>query len=257
MTAVTSSAFPATSGVELYLMVRTLLIRGMLAGFIAGLAAFGFAKVFGEPQVDRAIAFEAKMDAAKGEAPEPELVSREVQSTIGLATGVMVYSTAFGGILALVFAYASGRSGRISSRSLAALLATGGFVTLILVPALKYPANPPSVGNPETIGYRTEMYFLMMLISVLATILSINIGRKLVARYDIWNTAIFAAAVFVVIIAVAQFLLPDINEVPDEFPAVLLWRFRMSALGMQLVMWTSLGLVFGWLSERSLQTRFR
>src|SRR5271154_6565699 len=119
-------------------MVRTLLIRGMVVGIVAGLLAFGFAKVFGEPQVDRAIAFETKMDQAKGEAPEPELVSRHVQSTIGLLTGVLVYGTAIGGLFALVFAYASGRVGRIGPRGLAALLALAGFVAIILVPGLKY-----------------------------------------------------------------------------------------------------------------------
>ena len=33
-------------------MVRALLIRGMLAGFVAGLLVFGFGRVFGEPPVD-------------------------------------------------------------------------------------------------------------------------------------------------------------------------------------------------------------
>src|SRR5579862_7385034 len=86
-------------------MVRTLLIRGMLVGVIAGLLAFGFSEVFGEPQVDRAIAFETAMDAARAKADtakgmampddEPELVSRPVQAGIGMLTGVTVYATAF------------------------------------------------------------------------------------------------------------------------------------------------------------------
>ncbi len=46
-------------------MVRTLLVRGMICGFIAGLLVFGFAKVFGEQQVDRAIASETAMDEEK------------------------------------------------------------------------------------------------------------------------------------------------------------------------------------------------
>ncbi len=33
-------------------MVGALLLRGMLVGLFAGLLAFGFAKTFGEPQVD-------------------------------------------------------------------------------------------------------------------------------------------------------------------------------------------------------------
>jgi len=43
-------------------------------------------------------------------------------------------------------------------------------VALYIVPNLKYPANPPSVGEPETIGMRTGFYFLMMLISIAAMV---------------------------------------------------------------------------------------
>src|SRR6185312_15802850 len=114
-------------------MVRTLLIRGMLVGLLAGLLVFGFGRVLGEPQVDQAISFEAAMDAAQAKvdiakgvpAPieEPELVSRKVQAGLGLLTGTVVYSTAFGGLFALVFAFAYGRVGSLSPRALAALLA--------------------------------------------------------------------------------------------------------------------------------------
>src|ERR1700758_505583 len=94
-------------------MVGSLILRGLLVGLVAGLLAFGFAKFIGEPQVDKAIAYEARMDSAKGDAPEPERFSREVQSGLGLLTGVLVYGTAIGGLFAIVFAYASGRVGRI------------------------------------------------------------------------------------------------------------------------------------------------
>jgi predicted cobalt transporter CbtA len=242
-------------------MVGALLVRGMLVGLTAGLLAFGFAKVVGEPQVDLAIAFEAKMDQAHmdhdkgGEAPEPELVSRAVQSTIGLLTGIVVYGAAFGGLFALVFAYASGRVGRIGPRGLSALLALAGFIAIVLVPQLKYPANPPAVGDPDTIGYRTGLFFLMLALSIAAMVLAVNIGRRLLAAHGMWTASLVAAAVFIASVAVVQALLPDINEVPDGFPAVVLWRFRMAALGMQLMMWTATGLLFGWLTERSLQSR--
>src|ERR1700685_3878425 len=125
-------------------MVGQLLLRGMLVGILAGLLAFGFARVFGEPAVDSAIAFEERAAAAKGEAPEPELVSREVQSTLGLLTGTLVYGAAIGGFFALVFAFAYGRMGSLGARETSALLALAGFVAVILVPFIKYPANPPS-----------------------------------------------------------------------------------------------------------------
>ena len=125
-------------------MARTLLLRGMLVGLIAGLCVFAFARLAGEPQVDRAIAFETSMDQAKGGPPEPEMVSRKIQKSFGLLTGAVVYSTALGGIFGLVFAYARGRMSGARPRVLAALIAGIGFVAIVLVPSLKYPANPPS-----------------------------------------------------------------------------------------------------------------
>ncbi|MBV4476712.1 CbtA family protein [Pseudomonas botevensis] len=233
-------------------MTGKLLVRGMLVGLLAGILAFGFAKVFGEPQIDRAIAFEEQMAQMHGDAPEEELVSREVQSSLGLFTGVVVYSISLGGIFALVFAYALGRVGNIGPRGLAALLALAAFVTLILVPGLKYPANPPSVGDPDTIAQRTRLFFLMLLVSVIAAVIAINAACKLMTARGIWSGSIIAVALYVVIMAIAGFLFPAINEVPETFSAVLLWKFRVASLGIQLVLWTTVGLVFGWAAERVL-----
>jgi predicted cobalt transporter CbtA len=233
----------------------------MLVGVFAGLLVFGFSKVFGEPQVDRAIAFETAMDEAKAkqraaanlpaQEPEPELVSREAQASYGLFTGVMVYSAAFGGLFALVFAFANGRAGNFSPRAVSALLAAGGFVAIYVVPNLKYPSNPPSVGAPETIGYRTALYFIMMLISLSAMVAAVILRRRLVSRLDEWSATLTAAACYIVVVSAAQILLPAINEVPDEFPAVVLWKFRIASLGMQFIMWAAIGLLFGWLTERA------
>jgi hypothetical protein len=46
-------------------MTRMFLVRGMLVGILAGLLSFGFLKLYGEPQIDRAIAFETQLDEAK------------------------------------------------------------------------------------------------------------------------------------------------------------------------------------------------
>jgi predicted cobalt transporter CbtA len=117
-------------------MVRTFLVRGMLVGIVAGLLSFAFLKVYGEPQVDRAVAFETQQDEAKATAQEagshnhasashdhpseahahmadhdePELVSRSVQAGLGLFVAVLVYSAAFGGLFGLAFAFAYGRT---------------------------------------------------------------------------------------------------------------------------------------------------
>jgi predicted cobalt transporter CbtA len=246
-------------------MVRTLLIRGMLVGVVAGLLVFGFSKIFGEPQVDRAIAFETALDDAKAKAhanmgmpadeSEPELVSRQMQASFGLLTGVVVYCTAFGGLFALTFAYVNGRIGNLSPRAVSALLGAGGFIALYIVPTLKYPANPPAVGDPDTIGYRTELYFVMMLISIVTMIFAVIVRQRLVARHGGWSATLAAAAVYIACIIVAQLLLPGINEVPDAFPAVVLWNFRIASLGMQFVMWATLGLLFGSLTQRAMAVR--
>jgi predicted cobalt transporter CbtA len=237
----------------------------MLVGLIAGLLVFGFSKVFGEPQVDRAIAFETALDEARAKAhasadsppeiPQPELVSRPVQAGLGLFTGVMVYCAAFGGLFALVFACVNGRVGRASPRTVSALLGLGGFIAITIVPELKYPANPPSVGDPETIGIRTALYFLMLAVSIAAMVGAIIVRQRLQPRYGGWNAGLTAAAAYILVIAVAQLLLPAVNEVPAEFPAVVLWNFRIASVGMQAIMWTTIGLVFGALTQRSMVVR--
>jgi hypothetical protein len=57
-------------------MSGTLLLRGMLIGILAGLLCFSFLKIVGEPQVDRAIAFETQFDEAKARAAAQALITK-------------------------------------------------------------------------------------------------------------------------------------------------------------------------------------
>ncbi|MGJ5197041.1 CbtA family protein [Bradyrhizobium sp. HKCCYLRH1030] len=247
-------------------MTGRLLLRGMLAGLVAALLSFGFLKLAGESSVDRAIAFETMVDEAKarlsgGEAAakgqpapavlaEPELVSRTVQAGIGLLTGVIVYSTAFGGLFALAFALAFRRMADIGPRATSAVLAALGFVAVYAAPMLKYPANPPSVGLAETIGMRTSLYFALILLS-LAVMIAVGMLRiRLLPRVGEWNAALIAAGVYIAMMTGIGLALPDVNEVPEEFPATVLWQFRIASLGGQVIMWATLGLLFGFLAER-------
>lgn len=229
----------------------SLLLRGMLAGLLAGFLAFGFAKVFGEPQVDRAIGFEEQMAKARGEAEGPEIVSRAVQASVGLFTGVIVVGTALGGLFALAFAFLNGRVIHQSPRTAAIIIAAIGFVAVYVVPGLKYPANPPSVGAPETIGYRTQLYFGMIAFSLAALAIAISAGRQFVASFGAWNAALIGTGVYIALASIAGFMLPSINEVPEAFPADLLWKFRIASLGIQAILWVMIAIIFGMLVERS------
>jgi hypothetical protein len=233
-------------------MATKFLIRGILCGIAAGLLVFIFAKIFGEPNIDGAIGFEEQLaHLSGGHDHEDEIVSRDIQSTWGLFTGVMLYSVALGGIFSLLSAYAWGRMGKLGARATSALLAGACFVVLYLAPFLKYPANPPSVGNPGTIQYRTAIYFGLIVISIAGMVAAINLARALAGRFSIWHAALLGGALYLVVIAVAYLVMPSISEVPEGFPGVLLWQFRTASLGMQIVLWTALGLLFGELTARA------
>ncbi|WP_370413673.1 CbtA family protein [Streptomyces fradiae] len=259
-------------------LVGRLLLRGMLAGLIAGLFAFGVAYVAGEPSVNASIAVEEAAAAkaehaghaehsasahdhgangaatqADAEDAEEEIVSRDLQSTAGLATGVLVYGVALGGIASLAFCFVLGRVGRFTAKATAALVAAAAFTTVYLVPFLKYPATPPAVGNPDTIGKRTTLFFLMILLSVLLGIAAVIAGRRLAPRLGNWNATVVAGAGFVAAVAIACAFLPaNTDAVQADFPAAVLWDFRLATLGIQAGLWAVFGLAFGLLAERLL-----
>jgi hypothetical protein len=240
-------------------MVGKLIFQGLIAGILAGLLGFGFAKAFGEPSVETAVHFEAEQDEAKAaaeraagkavEPEEPEIFSRSVQSGIGLLTGVVVVGAGLGALFAVLFAFANGRIGAWGPGATSALLALFGWLSVYLVPALKYPPNPPSVGEPDTIRIRTAVYFLMMALSIAATLGAWILGRKLARTRGAWNAAVLAIVAYLVVMAVVFQLLPGVNEVPVNFPAVTLWEFRMASLGLQTVLWGSVGIIFGCIAE--------
>jgi predicted cobalt transporter CbtA len=234
-------------------MMRTLLIRGMLVGVVAGLLSVAFAYVAGEPALEAGIGFEERATHAAGGGPEVEMVSRAVQSTVGLAIAIVVYGAVLGGIFALVYALVSGRVGQLSPRATAAVLALVAYLVAFLVPFLKYPANPPGASDPGTITQRTWLYLAMVIISVGAAVGAAVLGRRLGPRYGPWTAALLATAVYLVVVVIAGFVLPPIDETPAGFPAGALYDFRIAALGTQLVLWATIGLLFGWLTERSLR----
>jgi len=238
------------------------LIRGLLAGLLAGLVAFGVAYTIGEPQVDAAIAIEeagsaaapaethshSHADEATGsehaEATEEEVfeVSRATQSTWGLLTGTVGVGVALGGITALAAAFALGRIGRMGPAQSTALVAAVGFVAVSLVPFLKYPATPPAVGNGETIGQRTTLYFVMLAIAVVAAISEVAFAGILLANgKSAFQATVIPILGFVAIVSVAAALLPTVNEV-GAFPADILWFFRRASILTSAALWATIGI---------------
>lgn len=123
---------------------------------------------------------------------------------------------------------------------------------LILVPQLKYPANPPAVGDPGTIGFRTALHFTMLGLSLISAVAAVSTGRHLARRLGAWNGTVVAAGAYVVASLAAMLILPWVNEIPTGFPPTAMWNFRLAALGTEGVLWTVLGLVFGAVADRQL-----
>ncbi|MBH1938801.1 CbtA family protein [Streptomyces sp. AV19] len=226
--------------------VRPLLVRGLLAGLAAGLLALVVAYLLGEPQMNAAISFEDAHTHEHG----AEVVSRSLQSTAGLATGVLAEALALGGLASLAYCALLGRTGRFGPRATAALLSGAALLAVHVIPFLKYPANPPSVGEPDTIGTRTTLYVLMIALSALLCAGAVLLGRRLSPRLGPWHATVAAAAALLSAIALAYALLPPVDEVPADFPADLLWRFRLAALAVPCTLWAAFGVFFGGAAER-------
>jgi hypothetical protein len=91
----------------------------------------------------------------------------------------------------------------------------------------------------------------MIAISLAAMIAAWMLRNRLAARFGAWNAALVGAGSYVIIAIVLALVLPSVNEVPDGFPATVLWQFRMASLGAQIIMWATIGLGFGAWMERA------
>jgi hypothetical protein len=236
-------------------VLRNLLVCGLVAGLCGGLLAAGFATLAGEPAVRQAIAYEDAHAVAHGDEHPAEPVSRALQESAGLLTASLVLGLSLGGLFALAFAFAYGRVGRASPAATAGWLAAAAFTVVHLVPFLKYPSSPPSVGDPGTIGRRTALYAVMVAVSLLAAVAAARLRPLALRRTGGSAATLLALAAYVAVVLAAALALPGIHEVPRDFPATTLWRFREATVGMQATLWAVIGLVFAAGAQRVMTGR--
>ncbi|MBY4209441.1 hypothetical protein CH278_04660 [Rhodococcus sp. 05-2254-5] len=238
-----------------------LLVRGLLAGLVAGLLAGGVAFVIGEPHVDSAISIEeaageahhadSDATAAHSHGDEDALVSRDGQR-VGLFLATGLAGLALGAIFASVLHYAR-RFSSLPGSILALLGAGAGWLAIEAVPFFKYPANPPAVGDPETITQRTWLWLASVILGLLAVGAAIYVAKAVASQSSVAVRVGAPTVAFLVIVAVGYALLPGVNEVGSDFPATLLWEFRLSSLATQATLWLALGLGFAFLTDRAVR----
>ncbi|WP_194924244.1 CbtA family protein [Catenulispora pinisilvae] len=270
-------------------MEKQIITRGLLAGALAGLVAFCFARIFAEPVIDKAIAYENGRDAAQAVLDKaaglpidpggPDIFSRTVQSNIGIGVGLIGFGAAMGALYSVVYLLCLGRVGRIQPKVLALLVAGAGLAGIYLVPYLKYPANPPAIGHAETIKPRAALYLTMVVCSLAFILAATWLGRRLAPRFGNWNATLLSALAFAAAIGIVMAILPSLGELSANvhayghhatetplpltdpkgnivypgFPADVLFSFRFYSICNQVILWGTLALIFGPLAERVLR----
>jgi hypothetical protein len=220
--------------------MRNVFARGAVSGTAAGLVTSVAAYFFLEPTLSAAIGLEGPSD---GSGP----VGRETQKLLGMPLGFVLAGLALGLLFAVAYRVLPSAA-PAWQRSIG--LAAGAFAALALVPQLRYPANPPGVGDPETIAGRTSGYLLAVGLGVLVVSASYAILRALAARGvspAARQSGVTVGAVIAV--AVGYALLPD-NVDPVGAPASLVWEFRIRSLGLLVMLYAMLGAVFAALTVR-------
>ncbi|HJV08445.1 MAG TPA: CbtA family protein [Acidimicrobiales bacterium] len=219
-----------------------MLKQGVLAGMAGGAALALVLRLIGEGPIGRAVALE-------GGGGHDELFSRGTQQ-IGGMVGAVLYGAALGAVFTLAYALVRHRLRTTDDWRASVALAAAGFAGVFLLPFLKYPANPPAVGDPDTIGRRTALYLVAVGWSLVATWGGWRAWRALVAKgWPVAQAVPAALAVWVALAAIGLVALPA-NTDPVDAPATLIWQFRLATVAGAATFWSVVGLVFGWLRVR-------
>ena len=236
-------------------LVRALVVAGVVAGIVAG----AFHLTVREPLVDRAIALEEaaharELDATGATDERHEAVFSRRTQKAGLLAGMLLYSLAAGAVFAGAFAVLAPQLPGQTRRAQTFMLAAATVVAVVLVPFLKYPANPPGVGDPGTLAGRQLLYVGCILLSIAGLGVSARVFRRLRPRWSVAVAIAGSALCFIVWSAALLLLLPARTD-DATTPTRLLWQFRVAALGGQLLFWVLFGCLFAVLLERGEQAR--
>lgn len=215
-----------------------IVLRGALAGVIAGILGFVFARIFAEPVINKAIDYESgrddildKLNQAAGfpVGPDgPEIFSRTIQSSVGIATGVIAFSAAMGALVAVAYVVLHGRV-QVRPRNLAWMIAAFGFFGVFMLPFVKYPANPPAIGHTFTIVTRGHLYLTMVAGSLILLGLAVYLYRVLMRRFGTAAAAALTAAAFLVAFGLLIGLLPSLGDLQANIDAAHQFGFARAA----------------------------
>jgi predicted cobalt transporter CbtA len=220
----------------------------LLSGAIAGTILGAINQVLVEPYIDRAISIETQNVIKEGQVVDSvELQNYRLWQKGGEIAAGTILGMSLGALYGIVFVYSRSLLLPHSNSNIRKALILAGIMwfVLFLVPALKYPANPPAVGDPETIYYRESLFIGILAISGFSALGLALIYRKLGSVASInKNRIIVIPLIYSAIIVGAFFILPP-N--PDEItvPMELVQGFRIASAFTMSIFWGLLGLILG------------
>jgi predicted cobalt transporter CbtA len=223
-------------------LLAVTIFSGAIAGTILAIINLGLV----EPYIDSAIALETQRKISSGENVDmAELVHYRVWQKGGAIAAGAVYGISLGALFGIVFAYGRKALPGNNNKKKALFLAGVLWFVLYLMVAIKYPANPPAVGDPETIYYRQSLYVGYLAISGF-TALALAITWK---RVQFGSKKILFPLIYAAVMIVAYVVLPP-NPDKINISMDLIHTFRVvTALTIGLF-WGILAIVFGSLWDR-------
>lgn len=205
-----------------------IILRGALSGLVAGVLGFIFARIFAEPLISKSVNYEYGRDTVVNAlnkaahrplaAPDADVFSRDIQSTIGVASGIIAFSVAMGALVAVAYLVLHGRFTPRPSR-LAWLIAGLGFLGVYLLPFVKYPANPPAIGHPFTITTRGQLYLALVGCSLFLLGLAAYLAVKLRHKAGGLRAVLIAAVSFLVAYAILIGWMPSLGDLAANVAA--------------------------------------
>lgn len=220
----------------------TFIFISLLAGVIAGLILAGVNYFVAEPYIDQAIGIEIENSIAAGETVDfNELDTYRIWQKEGTFAAGAFLGVTYGAILGIVYFIARKYLPSSDDRKKALILAGLMCLALYVVPFLKYPANPPAVGDPETIGLRDTLYTSYQLTSGLI-VLGLSI---LMIKFKTVNNFKYLVPVFYV--GLVGFIYAIFPANPDAItaPMDLVNSFRMVTFSTMVMFYIVLGIIFG------------
>lgn len=218
------------------------IIITLLSGAIAGTILAALNQLIVEPYIDRAIDIENQHAAAQGELINPiEFANYRLWQKGGEIAAGTILGTSIAALFGIVFAYTRDSIPSSSNKRKALILAGIMWLVLFIIPALKYPANPPAVGDPETIYYRQSLYLTYLAISGLSA-LGLALAYRKLGHNQLKK--IVVPGMYGAIVITAYLLMPP-N--PDAITARMdiVIGFRVVSMLTMSIFWGLLGIIFG------------